>query len=54
MSDKAVLVMDMPGTCEKCPFCDLTCYTCEAFGYLENRTLMKYQKRNIRFQIGVH
>lgn len=28
---KAVLVMDMPEECEKCPFCDFGDYTCGAF-----------------------
>ena len=31
---KAVLVMDMPDTCEKCKFCDYGDYTCRAFGIL--------------------
>lgn len=39
MSDKALLVMNMPDTCEKCPFCDFGDYTCGAFGVLgENFT----------------
>lgn len=31
MSEKALLVMDMPEKCEKCPLCDFGDYTCGAF-----------------------
>lgn len=31
MSGKALLVMDMPESCEKCPLCDFGDYTCGAF-----------------------
>lgn len=34
MSDKALLVMDMPGSCEECLFCDSIDYTCGAFRIL--------------------
>ena len=34
MSNKALLVMDMPNECEKCPLCDLTDYTCGVFEIL--------------------
>ena len=34
MSDKALLVMDMPEKCEKCTLCDFGDYTCGAFEIL--------------------
>lgn len=34
MSDKALLVMDMPENCEECPFCGFGDYTCRAFEIL--------------------
>lgn len=34
MSNKALLVMDMPNECEKCPLCNLIDYTCGVFEIL--------------------